>query len=320
MERGGMMRIFFLATGLWFMLHGSVFCLAEEFQLEVREDSYGGSLYRYLDQNGNQCMTNSTDYLPMIVFANQKDRHADNNETRTQTVTLVLAKNNETTVSPGKEETDDYLEEYEEGKATESIADPLEPMNRFFFQFNDKLYFYLLKPVASGYKKVLPTPVRTSIGNFFENIIYPVRFVSCLLQGKIDGVFVETGRFVANSTLGLAGLFDPATELFEMKKYDEDLGQAFGSWGLGFGFFLELPFFGPSSLRDGIGKVGDYYLDPIYYLCPDFWDKAAFRVTDVINYTSFRIGDYEDLKKASLDPYVAIRDAYVQYRVKKVAD
>jgi len=314
------MKKFFLITGLWLLLSGSAFCPAEEFQVEVKEDQYGGNLYSYLDRNGNKCMTNSVEYLPGVAPAEKRDNRAQNDEISNRTKTLLLAENRANGTPGSKEDEDDYKDEYEEETTPEVIADPLEGLNRLFFSFNDKLYFYFLKPVASGYRVVLPAPVRTSIGNFFENIIYPVRFVGCLLQAKIGGAFVETGRFLTNSTIGLAGLFDPATSLLKMEKYDEDFGQTLGVWGIGHGFYINLPIWGPSSLRDGIGIAGDIFLDPLSYLAPDFWDWAALWGVDVINTTSFRIGDYEDLKKAALDPYVAIRDAYVQLRAKEIAE
>lgn len=311
------MKKFILMSGMLLLFSTSHFCLAEESHREVRADRFGGNLYYYLDRDGNRCMTNGVDSLPETSLRQQKEERADH-RSRVPSTILILADNSKTGDGVGG-----YLEEYGNNEDMEipgEIPDPLEPMNRVFFQFNDKLYFYLLKPVASGYKAVLPTTIRTSVGNFFDNIIYPIRFVSCLFQGKIEGAFVETGRFLTNSTIGLAGLFDPATDLLNLKKYDEDAGQTLGTWGLGFGFYLDLPFLGPSSLRDGIGKVGDYFLDPIYYFCPDFWDKAAFKSTDVINSTSFHIGDYESLKESSIDPYIALRNAYFQYRTRAVEE
>jgi len=315
------MKQIFLITGLWLLIYGSSFCLAEEFDLQVKEDPYGGTLYHYLDRAGNRCMTNSIDYLPQTALLTQNHQRVDKNETYALAANLVLAKNDGAKDSQSKQDSDDLSDEYGDDETIEDIADPLEPINRFFFHFNDKIYFVLLKPVASVYQKAIPSPFRISIGNFFKNIMYPVRFVGCLLQGKIEGASVETGRFLLNSTGGIAGFFDPAADIFEHKQYDEDLGQAMGSWGIGHGFFLTLPFLGPSSLRDGIGTIGESFLDPLNYLCPDFfWDRAAFKGTEVINSTSFRIGDYEDLKEASIDPYVAIRDAYFQSRAKEVAE
>ncbi|NLD39018.1 MAG: VacJ family lipoprotein [Desulfatiglans sp.] len=200
----------------------------------------------------------------------------------------------------------------------ESIADPLEPLNRVFFHFNDKLYFWVLKPAAKGYSAVVPEPARRGVKNFFNNISFPVRFVSCVLQGKFEGAGYEFGRFMINSTLGVAGFMDRATTQFEMPEYDEDLGQTLGSYGIGHGFFLNLPVLGPSSLTDTIGSAGDAFLEPMNYLDLKTKYDLSIKAFETVNKTSFRIGDYEDLKKSALDPYVAYRDAYYQYRQSQI--
>jgi phospholipid-binding lipoprotein MlaA len=189
-----------------------------------------------------------------------------------------------------------------------------------FFHFNDKLYFWFLKPVASGYKAVVPEPARISVKNFFSNLSFPVRFVNCLFQGKFEGAGYEVGRFLTNSTMGLAGFFDVAEKHFNMKEYDEDLGQTLGSYGLGHGFFINWPFLGPSSVRDSLGDVGDAFLEPIYYTNLETKYKVTIRAFQKTNNTSLIIGEYEDLKKAALDPYIALRDAYYQYRGAKIKE
>jgi phospholipid-binding lipoprotein MlaA len=212
------------------------------------------------------------------------------------------------------------LESAGAGAEEEDIADPMEGLNRAFFEFNDKLYFWLLKPVSTGYKAVVPEPARVGIKNFFHNVLFPVRFVNCLLQGKVEGAVNEFGRFLGNSVFGLAGFLDVIPEDSDMKRQDEDLGQTLGSWGLGPGFYMVLPFAGPSSLRDTFGMVGDGFLDPTYYLVPHVEYDVAIKAHDRVNDTSLRIGDYESLKKASLDPYVALRNAYHQHRRSKIAE
>ncbi len=199
-----------------------------------------------------------------------------------------------------------------------TIADPLEPFNRAMFQFNDKLYFWVLKPVAQGYKKVVHEDVRVVVKNFFTNAAFPVRFVNCLLQGNITGAAGEVGRFALNTLVGFGGLFDPASEKeINLASHKEDLGQTLGVYGIGQGFYIHWPLFGPSSPRDTVGMVGDGFLNPFSYL-NDWYESAGVRSFDMINDTSFRIGDYETLKKAAFDPYVAVRDAYVQYRFSRV--
>jgi phospholipid-binding lipoprotein MlaA len=198
------------------------------------------------------------------------------------------------------------------------IADPLEPFNRAMYHFNDKLYFWVLKPAAQGYGKVVPEAARISVDNFFANLVFPIRFINCLLQANFEGATAELGRFTMNTLWGIGGLLDPASSKdINLAKQDEDFGQTLGAYGLGQGFFINWPLFGPSSPRDTVGLVGDAFLTPLSYLS-SWYAGAGIRVYDRVNDTSLKIGDYESLKEAAVDPYVAIRDAYVQYRLKKV--
>ncbi|MBS1237993.1 MAG: VacJ family lipoprotein [Deltaproteobacteria bacterium] len=212
--------------------------------------------------------------------------------------------------------------EEEEGETAESsveaVPDPLEPVNRAFFEFNDKLYFWVLKPVATGYKTVVPEEARVCVRNFFRNLAFPVRFVNNLLQGKFFGAFEETCGFLVNSTVGLGGLADIAAAV-DLKRHEEDLGQTLAVYGSGPAFYINWPFFGPSTLRDTIGTAGDTFLDPLTYL-GDYWYAPGARGLNVVNETSLKIGDYESLKKAALDPYVALRDAYYQNRLSKIKE
>ncbi|MDO9585663.1 MAG: VacJ family lipoprotein [Syntrophales bacterium] len=211
----------------------------------------------------------------------------------------------------------DYVEE-EGAEERVEIADPLEPFNRAMYHFNDKLYFWVLKPVAQGYRKVVPEGARVSVSNFFSNITFPIRFVNCLLQANFEGAASEFARFTVNTIWGIGGLLDPASSKdINLPKQDEDFGQSLGVYGLGQGFYINWPFFGPSSSRDTVGLVGDYFLHPFSYVDP-WYAGTGTRAYGKVNDTSLKIGDYESLKEAAIDPYVAIRDAYVQYRQKKV--
>ncbi|RMG67106.1 MAG: VacJ family lipoprotein, partial [Nitrospirae bacterium] len=134
-----------------------------------------------------------------------------------------------------------------------TIADPLEPWNRLMFRFNDRLYFWVLKPVAQGYSYILPQDVRVAIGNFFRNLLMPVRVVNCLLQGKLKGAGNELLRFAVNTTLGVYGFDDVAKREFNLNPYEEDLGQSLGHYGIGNGFYIVWPVLGPSTLRDTVG-------------------------------------------------------------------
>ena len=202
----------------------------------------------------------------------------------------------------------------DEEEEIDSIYDPLEPMNRAFFQFNDKLYFWVLKPVATGYSAVVPELGRVCIRNFFSNLVMPIRAISCLLQGKFEALGIVLVRFVVNSSAGFLGFQDVAKQALDFPIQDEDLGQVFAFYGIGPGFYLDLPFLGPYSIRDAVGWGGGLFINPFDYVV-NFWPNVGIRVYDIVNKTSLRIGDYEAMKEAAIDPYVALRDAYYQYRL-----
>jgi len=238
---------------------------------------------------------------------------------------IIPSQENETLPEPSKEPEEkpdedigDITEEEGEEEVVQ-IADPLYPWNKTMYHFNDKFYFWLMKPLARGYSAVVPEDIRLSVSKFFDNITTPIRFVSNLLQLKVKDAGNELFRFLYNSTAGVCGLADAAKMDFDIRKKDEDLGQTLGSYGIGHGIYLIWPFLGPSSLRDTVGRVGDRFLTPINYINPTE-TAVGITVYDRVNETSFRIGDYEDLKKSAIDPYVSIRDAYVQHRKKKVED
>lgn len=213
----------------------------------------------------------------------------------------------------------DSEEEPTEENDVVTIADPIKPWNTAMYHVNDKFYFWLLKPASQGYSAVVPEDIRLSVSNFFKNLTTPIRFVSSLLQLNIKKAGNELVRFVYNSTAGIGGLADVAKTDLDIKRHEEDLGQAIGHYGVGHGFYIVWPVLGPSSLRDTIGMVGDRFLDPVNYVNP-FIDSLGISAYDRVNETSFYIGDYEDLKKSAIDPYVSIRDAYTQHRKKKVEE
>ncbi len=194
----------------------------------------------------------------------------------------------------------------------ETIPDPLEPLNRGVFIFNSKLMQWILNPLEKGYKWIAPESVRGRIANVGENLAFPVRFVNNLLQGKISGASSEAGRFVTNSTVGILGLFDPASK-WGMYPHEEDFGQTFGSYGSGPGFYLTLPVMGPSSGRDAIGKIGDSLLNPASYV-PGA--NAAFRFNEL----SFSIDTYLQQLIVNYDPYVLSRDIWAIRRRVEVTD
>jgi phospholipid-binding lipoprotein MlaA len=207
----------------------------------------------------------------------------------------------------------DYVEE-EKAPEKADIADPLEPFNRAMFHFNDKLYFWALKPVAQGYGKVVPEVARVGVRNFFYNIASPIRIVNCVLQARFVGAVKELGRFAVNTVWGIGGLMDLASDnAVNLPKQDADFGQTLGVYGLGQGFYINWPIWGPSSPRDTVGLIGDAFLHPFTYLV-ELDVLIGIKAYETVNATSLAIGDYESLKDAAVDPYVAFRDAYAQYR------
>jgi phospholipid-binding lipoprotein MlaA len=226
-------------------------------------------------------------------------------------------------VEPKEAKAPEDLEDSEAWPEDETLEgsmypDPLEPMNRAFFAFNDAAYFWFFKPVGEGYAAVMPDVLRISIRNFFTNLSMPIRLVSSLLQGKIESVGIILVRFMVNSSVGFLGFQDVAREKMDYPIQDEDLGQVMAFYGIGPGFYLNLPFLGASTLRDTVGWVGGLYLNPLDYIIEDWWPNIGTRAFYMVNNTSLRIGEYEALKDASLDPYVAMRDAYFQYRLNQI--
>ncbi len=208
----------------------------------------------------------------------------------------------------------------EEAEASEGIEiDPLEGWNRAMFRFNDRLYFWVLKPVTRVYARVVPEDFRLIIRNFYLNLVSPIRVVNNLLQFKLRYAGEELARTVVNTTVGVGGLRDVAGDCFGIRGNDEDLGQTLGFYGAGFGFYLVWPVVGPSSARDSVGSAGDLFLSPTWYLGQPFTATVGAFVHQRINELSFRLGEYESLKKAAVDPYIAMRSAYVQYRQAAVA-
>ncbi len=216
---------------------------------------------------------------------------------------------------------DDYLDDPFDDpfREPEILAhDPLEPFNRAMFTFNDRVYFWVLRPASIGYGTVVPEGLRICVRNAFDNILFPIRFVNNALQGKFREAGVETGRFLINSTLGVGGLFEMASRDFGLHPQDEDFGQTLGHYGMEPYVYVVWPFLGPSTARDTIGTAADYALNPFFYLVPHWWGRGAIRSGEALNDTSLRIGEYEDFKEAAIDPYVAMRDAYLNYRARQI--
>jgi phospholipid-binding lipoprotein MlaA len=190
--------------------------------------------------------------------------------------------------------------------------DPLEPFNRKIFWFNDKVDVYVLEPAAKGWDFVVPRRVETSISNFFFNLRFPIETLNDLLQGKFRYAASDVGRFVVNTTVGVAGFFDPATG-WGMPLHWEDFGQTLGWWGAGPGAYLVLPILGPSDVRDGSGLVVDYASSVTPFFVNGYILLGA-RTVDVVNTRAQYLETVAKAKESAFDYYTFVRNAYLQRR------
>lgn len=211
---------------------------------------------------------------------------------------------------------DEYTDQDQYDQAT--IPDPMEKLNRVFFEFNDKLYFWVLKPVSKGYSTVISYDLRQCIGNFFDNISSPISMLNNLLQGRFTDAWTDVSRFFINTTLGVYGFGDPATTAFNMPAKPADFGQTLGVWGIGEGIYICWPFLGPSNVRDSVGLTADFAVHPVSFIDMTMVERATYYVERRINTLSLNPNGYEELIKYSIDPYIASRQAFHEYRQKKI--
>ena len=198
-----------------------------------------------------------------------------------------------------------------------SENDPLERYNRSIYEFNNTLDRYVLKPAAKTYRKITPKPVETGIYNFFENLQEPLNMVNSLLQGKMNYAGLSAGRFVLNSTVGVLGFFDVAKKL-EIPKHEEDFGQTLAAWGVPSGPYVVLPLFGPRYLRHAGGMVPDFILGSSYSL-GDNSVRYGMLILNVVQQRA-RFLNTDDLLALQLDPYVFVRESYLQLRAADLRD
>ncbi|MDR0407523.1 MAG: VacJ family lipoprotein [Campylobacteraceae bacterium] len=214
------------------------------------------------------------------------------------------------------------IDEFEEEFSTPNSSDfdPLEKYNRAMTKFNNAAIVYVVSPVAKGYKKIVPYGARNSIGNFFDNLMFPVRFVNNVLQGKITGAFSESGRFIINTTVGFLGFADVATDIYKIEKRQEDFGQTLGYWGVPGGPHIVLPFLGPSNVRDLGGRFADVVINPTNYF---EWryaniigrDRAyGLRAVELLNNTPQIVDMYGMVTKDAIDLYPLLKNMYEQRR------
>jgi phospholipid-binding lipoprotein MlaA len=237
---------------------------------------------------------------------------------------------------PALNELLDPFAKVDEGDGDE--YDPWEPMNTNIFEFNRQVDRFVLKPVAKGYNFVMPDLVQVGISNIFYNLRFAPRFLNNVFQGKVKGAGIEAGRFLVNSTVGLAGFFDVAKHV-DLVTPEEDLGQTLGFYGVKPGPYLMLPFLQPFTVRDFVGYVGDVFLNPINWLVvpiievegvPSLIDhedrmtssiiQLGARVGEIVNERSRNLETYQGVEEATLDLYTAVRNAYLQKRIQAIRE
>jgi phospholipid-binding lipoprotein MlaA len=204
-----------------------------------------------------------------------------------------------------------------QSRQTDLEIDPWEGFNRKMHSMNMTLDRYVARPVAVVYNKVMPDPLQRGVSNFFRNLDYPVTFINQLLQGKFKESGINTGRFLLNSTVGLLGFIDVATKV-GMPEYDEDFGQTLAGWGYGSSRYLVLPVFGPSTIRDGIGRSLYGYFHPVSYVVRE----ERYYSPLVLDLIQTRAGflNQDDMLEETYDPYTLIRDSWLQNREFKLYD
>lgn len=192
-----------------------------------------------------------------------------------------------------------------------SVYDPWERFNRRMHRFNNVVDRSVARPVAKAYVKVVPEPVRSKVSNFFDNLGQPATAVNALLQGKVKHSAQAMGRFLVNSTVGVAGLFDPASRM-KIPEREEDFGQTLATWGWRRSRYLELPFFGPSTVRDALGIAGDSPLQPVSHVEAD---KVRIGLT-ALNLVDMRtrVMAFDSLRDEASDDYLLVRDTWSQRR------
>ena len=213
------------------------------------------------------------------------------------------------------DEVDTDSEDFETTTIEDEIYDPFEPVNRAIFSFNNVADRIVLEPIAKGYKK-LPSPLQSGISNFLSNLRAPLVIVNQLLQGQGENAIQSSGRFIVNSTVGVFGLFDVA-ENMGLEEKEEDYGQTLATWGVGDGFYIVLPLFGPSNLRDTSGMVLTMMTDPInaYAVSEgETWLVPMRTAVNAVDSRSQIIDEVNALRDNSVDYYAAVRSSYYQNR------
>jgi phospholipid-binding lipoprotein MlaA len=288
-----------------------------EHATQIQQGLPGGSLAAVPDRNGR------SPALPLVAAATEQPH------------SLPSAASETTGTASSDEPFDPFAKADEE---TGEEYDPWESMNTKVFEFNRKVDRYLLKPVAQGYDFVVPDLVQVGISNMFYNIRFAPRLFNNVFQGKVKGAGIEIGRFLVNSTVGIAGFFDVAKKL-DLVTPEEDLGQTLGRYGVKPGPYLVLPFMPPFTVRDLVGYVGDIFLNPVNWLVAPIIEvngvpsviahknrtttslvQIGARVGEIVNDRSRNLEKFQGVEEATLDLYSAVRNGYLQTRARMIRE
>ena len=214
------------------------------------------------------------------------------------------------------------------GESQAAYSDPLAPVNETLFSVNLKLDDWVLRPVSKGYTFIAPEPVREHVGKFFDNVNVIPRFTNSLFQLHLPQAGTEVARFGINSTLGLAGFFEPAGTWFGLHEHPNDFGLTLRYYGVPAGPYLMLPFLGPSTVTDTAGKAADAFMNPLTYLTymtNVAWyvptaASAGWRLGEAVNYRSLHMDQFEEADRYAVDLYGAVQDFYLQTRIHQVQE
>jgi len=229
--------------------------------------------------------------------------------------------------SPSAAQVDDYAAAGPTDAPAVPVPDPFYGWNKFWFTFNDVFYSVLMRPLANGYAFVMPQMIRTGLANAYQNFVFPIRFVNSLFQLDVTKASREFGRFMINTTLGVGGLMDVAKADPNLQPGNEDFGQTLGHYGMSEGCYIVWPLLGPSTVRDSIGLAGDALANPLTWIFgpwtygdynPWYW-SYIIKGGDLFNRLPVTIEEYDGLVKPAIEPYSAVKDAFIQYRRNAVA-
>jgi phospholipid-binding lipoprotein MlaA len=241
-------------------------------------------------------------------------RRLDRNDAKNPESSITLELSIPSPVASTEESIDGLIDPFAPDVLAPDMSDPFEGYNRFMFDFNEGFYDSVMEPVVRGYRDIVNEDIRMGISNIFDNAMAPLKLVSSILQGDLNKSGRVIGRTIINTTIGIGGIFDVAGKAFQIKDVNEDLDQVLAAYGVPTGPYIVIPIFGPSYVRNIIGKAGSTFLSPVAQFSPGLEVGVGLTASDKINDTSFIVDDIDQLEESSIDKYESVRDFYNQYR------